>query len=255
MPTQTPPLADDESNLISHKKNSIQRKNHQPQVACERCGLSCFLELFNGLPEELTHIFLSRQQPVPKGKSLFCEGQPFHGVYAVKKGGIKTYAMDSKGEERILGFYIPGELLGLEAITANYYLSTAVVLEASHVCWLPFNQLDLLGDYFNVFQEHLVQILTMQLTQQQHQFVLSARQSAEERLAAFLINLSERYAKHGLPDQLFWLPMLRSDIANFLGISMETVSRTFNRFQEKKLLNITGKQVQILDRPGLIAFA
>jgi CRP/FNR family transcriptional regulator len=223
------------------------RSPRRNEVACERCEFHGFLQLFNEIPLELAQIFLFRQRPVPKGESVFREGQPFHGVYAVKEGGVKSYLTTPQQSERILSFHLPGELLGLEAIRTANYQSTAVALENTQVCWLPLNQLDLLGDRFPHFQEQLIHVLAVHLAKQQQQFILSARQSADERLAAFLLNLSERYARHGFGSDLFRLAMLRQDIANFLGISMETVSRTFKRFQTKRLLNVTGKHVRLLD--------
>ncbi len=240
---------------IVKKRDPSAQGDRQTEVTCEQCGFYGFLPLFKQLPLEMEHLFLFRQQPVPKGETLFREGQPFHGIYAVKEGGIKSYSLTPSQEERVLGFYLPGELLGLESIRASHYSSTAVALEPCRVCWLPLDRLELLGDRFPPFQEELIQILTTHLTQQQQQFVLSARQSAEGRLAAFLINIAERYAQRGLPGQTFRLTMLRQDIANFLGLSMETVSRTLRRLQEERLVYVVGKQIQILDLPGLQAAA
>ncbi|MBF0185115.1 MAG: helix-turn-helix domain-containing protein [Magnetococcales bacterium] len=227
------------------------RSPRRNEVACAQCEFHGFLQLFNEIPLELAQIFLFRQRPVPKGETVFREGQPFHGVYAIKEGGVKAYLNTPQQTERILSFILPGELLGLEAIRTTHYQSTAVALENTQVCWLPLNQLDLLGDRFPHFQEQLINVLAIHLAKQQHHFILSARQSADERLAAFLLNLSERYTRHGLGGELFRLAMLRQDIANFLGISMETVSRTFKRFQTKKLLNVTGKHVRLLDIPAM----
>ncbi|MEO5364118.1 MAG: helix-turn-helix domain-containing protein [Magnetococcus sp. DMHC-8] len=237
------------------QKSPGKRTSRRADVACEHCELNGFLQLFSEIPVEMARVFLFRQQPVPKGETLFREGQPFHGVYAVKEGGIKTYTLGHQQTERILEFHLPGELCGLNAIKTTHYQSTAVALESCHVCWMPLTQLDLLGDRFPDFQEQLIRILTSHLTLQQQQFVLSARQSAEERLGAFLLNLADRYARRGFPGQTFRLPMLRQEIANFLGISMETVSRTLKRFQDKQLLHVTGKQVKLLDLPGLQAVA
>lgn len=237
---------------LPDKRVTSRRLGCRVEVACEQCELHGLLKLFNEIPLELAQIFLFRQRPVVKGEILFHEGEPFSGVYAVKEGGIKSFVrVPNAPEERVLGFALPGELLGMESIKTLHYQTTAVALDDGHVCWLPLNQLDLLEERFPRFQEQLIQVLTNHLAQQQQQFVLSARQSAEERLAAFLLNLADRYARHGLAGHAFRLPMLRQDMANFLGLSMETVSRTLKQFQARTLLHATGKQIRLLDLPGL----
>ncbi|MBF0461167.1 MAG: helix-turn-helix domain-containing protein [Magnetococcales bacterium] len=228
---------------------------HRTEVTCSQCEFSGFLQLFNEMPLELARIFLLRERKVLKGEVLFREGEPFRGIYAIKEGGVKSCLLTPQSTERILGFYLPGELLGMESLRATHYQTTAIVLEPGRVCCLPLDQLELLGDSYQRFQEQLIQTLTNHLAQQQQQFVLSARQSAEERLAAFLLNMAERYARHGLVGTSFRLIMLRQDIAYFLGISIETVSRTLTRFQTKKLLLAVGKQIYLLDTPGLQAIA
>ena len=252
------PFVKEETHLpdrVSKKPHATERSDRQTEVACTQCEFSGFLNLFNEMPLEVAQIFLFRARPVLKGETLFRTGEPFRGIYAIKEGGIKSCLFTSPLEERILGFHLPGELLGMESLRATHYQSTAIALEPCRVCCLPLDQLDLLEDRFPRFQEQLIQALTNHLAQQQHQFVLSARQSAEGRLAAFLLNLAERYARHGLGEKTFRLPMLRQDIANFLGISIETVSRTLTRFQAKKLLSAVGKQVHLLDVPGLQTIA
>ncbi|MEO5353976.1 MAG: helix-turn-helix domain-containing protein [Magnetococcus sp. XQGC-1] len=237
------------------RQTARSRQGHQATVACAQCELNGFLHLFDGIPLEMAQVFLFRQQPIAKGASLFLTGDDFHGVYAVKEGCIKKFSLSPQGEESISGFALPGELLGLESIHAPHYTSSAIALEDSLVCWLPMRQLELLEERFPLFQQELLNTLASHLTQQQQQFVLPARQTAEARLAAFLLNLAERYARRGLSGQRFRLPMLRMDIANFLGMSMETVSRTLKHFQAAGLLHATGKHIHLLNLPVLQSIA
>lgn len=238
------------------KQRVGKRSSGRVAVTCEQCELYGFLKIFSEIPSELEQMFLFRKRAVAKGESLFCEGDLFRGVYAVQAGGVKSVVrLPHSSEERVLGFALPGELLGMESIRTTHYQTTAVALDASHVCLLPFNQLDLLEERFPRFQEQLIQVLTLHLAQRQQQFVLSSRQSAEERVAAFLLNLADRYARHGLVGHTFRLTMSRQDIASFLGLSMETVSRILQQFQARTLLHATGKQIQLLDLPGLQAIA
>ena len=242
-------------NPIAKKQAARSRRGEQTSVACAQCELHGFLPLFDEIPQEMAQILLFRQQPIAKGEFLFHTGDTFHGVYAVKEGCIKTFSLSPQGKECVSGFALPGELVGLESIRAPHYASTAIALEESLVCWLPLRQLESLAERLPRFQEQLLHTLANHLAQQQQQFVLPARQTAEARLAAFLLNLAERYARRGLAGQRFRLPMLRMDIANFLGMSMETVSRTLKHFQAEGRLHATGKHIHLLDLPGLQAIA
>ncbi|MBF0582711.1 MAG: helix-turn-helix domain-containing protein [Magnetococcales bacterium] len=243
---------------------SMQKVKRQPDATpfscrtgepCAQCALSGFVRLLSEIPLELAQLFLFTKRSIARGETLFRVGDPFAGVYALREGGIKSFVLTSQSEERVLGFTLPGELLGMESIQTAYYQSTAVALEPGEVCCLPLTQLYLLGERFPRFQEQLIQILVNHLSQQRQQFVLSARQSAEERLAAFLLNIGERHVQHGFVGHTFRLGMLRLDIANFLGLSMETVSRTLKQFQARSLLHVTGKQIRLLDIPTLQAIA
>lgn len=247
----TPPKDNQEPDPLPEKRHCRTRPGRQTPVACAQCELSGFLQLFDDIPLELAQVFLFRQQPLPRGEVLFRAGEPFHGVYAVKEGGIKNFSLTPQGEECISGFSLPGELVGLESVHTPLYVSTAIALDDSHVCWLPMRQLELLEERFPLFQEQMLRSLARHLSQKQQEFILPARQTAEARLAAFLLNLAERYARHGLAGQRFRLPMLRQDIANFLGMSMETVSRTLKHLQTSGLLHATGKWIHLLDLPAL----
>ncbi|MBF0427287.1 MAG: helix-turn-helix domain-containing protein [Magnetococcales bacterium] len=191
--------------------------------------------------------FLSKRQPVAKGEMIFRSDQPFHGVYAVKSGSFKSYSLIDDQNEMIAGFYLPGELLGLDAIHSKIYGYNAIALEKSSVCLMPFNHLESLGEHLRSFQEQVIKILSDQIRQDQKQTLMAGRKTAEERLSAFLLNLTERYARHGFTANEFRLPMLQSDIANYLGLSMETVSRTMRKFYKMEILSIKGKRIAILN--------
>ncbi|MBF0614315.1 MAG: helix-turn-helix domain-containing protein [Magnetococcales bacterium] len=239
--------------LESLKKNQsdgdVAECPDRMEVACEQCGLFGFLRLFEQMGIASLSQFLTRQIPMAKGARLFEAEQPFHGIYAVKKGSFKSCALlDASGEQQITGFYLPGELLGLDAIRVGVYGYHAVALEASSVCQLPFMQVEELGEHMAAFQEQVIQVLVDQVRHDQRQTLLVGRRSAEERLGAFLLNLSERLERHGFgTGEGFRLPMLQNDIANYLGLSMETVSRTLRSFREQELVSLQGKWVRILN--------
>ncbi|MBF0628765.1 MAG: helix-turn-helix domain-containing protein [Magnetococcales bacterium] len=217
------------------------------EVECRQCGLFGFLQLFEGLRLDLSNRFLSRRLPVAKGDRLFAADDPFRGIYAVKSGCFKSYSVLEYQGEQISGFYLPGELLGLDAIRAGVYGYHVVALETSSVCQLPFSHIDDLQGELVSFQEQVIQVLVDQVRHDQRQTLLVGRRTAEERLGAFLLNLAERFERHGFSGGEFRLPMLQNDIANYLGLSIETVSRTLRAFREQELVSIQGKRVRILN--------
>ena len=217
------------------------------EVACDDCGLFGIC-LVAGLEEpdlDLLERVIERRHAVARGDCLFRPDQPFDAVYAVKSGSFKTYIGVGAEDAQVVGFHFPGELLGLDAVKRGRYSATAEALEAGSVCQLRFGDLEQLGERFPQFQEQLIGAMSEQLLHSQRLAVLSGKQTAEERLAAFLCNLSERLAGRGLPGAEFRLAMSRQDIANYLGLAVETVSRTFKRFQARGWLSVSGKHLRL----------
>jgi len=231
--------------------NSEQCKT---EVACENCGLYGMLGVLSKLehknPKDMEKI-LKRRQQVAKGENLYRAGQPFYAMYAVKSGSFKSYSFLEDGQEQVVRFHFPGELLGLEAVSSSSYQYSARALENSSICELRLEDLGLIQGHFHQFQEQLIHILSRQVHREQQQRVLSARQTAEERIAAFLIDLSRRLAERQLAATEFRLAMSRLDIANNLGLSVETVGRTFKLFQTRGLLKLNGKRIQLINKADL----
>jgi CRP/FNR family transcriptional regulator len=229
----------------------MKKKNHQ--VECEDCGLYgiCLVAGLDDPKSSLLDQIVTRRDPVARHATLFNADDPFTAVYAVKSGAFKTYVCDDDGTERVVGFYMPGELLGLDAIKPGLYGYTAKSLEASSVCKLGFDELDKLGKLVPEFQMQLIEAMSNEIHEAQHLAMLTGRQIAEERLVAFLLNLSQRHQAHGLPGETFRLCMSRQDIASYLGLALETISRVFTRLQEDGLLRASGKNIKFLDVPGL----
>lgn len=236
----------------TQKSESCQSCN--TEVACANCGLYGVLGVVSKLeqstPDHLEKI-LKKRQVVSKGENLFRAGQPFHGLYAVKSGSFKSYSFLEGGQEQVVGFHFPGELLGLEAVSSNRYAYSARALEESSVCELKFEELDLMQDHFQQFQEQLILLLSNQVLLEQRQCGLSIRQSADERVAAFLIGLSSRLEERELAATEFRLAMTRQDIASYLGLAVETVSRILKLFQQRGLLSVQSKRINLIDKPGL----
>jgi len=226
------------------------------EVGCNNCSLFGILRLIGNFLEEEPEIverILRRKEPVSKGETLFQTGDTFRAVYAVKKGAFKSFTWLGDGKEQVIGFHFPGELLGLDSVRSPNYNYTAIALEQSNVCQLQFDDLDLLGTRLPQFQEQLIHILSNQILMDQKQCLVMSRQLAEERLSAFLINLSNRYKLHGLPHMEFRIAMSRQDIASYLGLALESISRLFTHFQEQGLLKASGKQVILTNLPAMEA--
>lgn len=218
-------------------------------VECESCGLYGMCQvagLEEPIPDMIDEI-VGRREPVESGQDLITAGAPFGAIYAVKSGSFKTYVTLANGDQQIIDFYFPGELIGLEAMGSNAYPHSVAALEASSVCRLNFTRVSLLGPRLAEFNTKLIQALSRRALQDQWVPLLMGAQNAEQRTATFLLSLAARFAEHGMPSTLFKLPMSRHDIANYLGLAVETVSRMFQRFQTMGLLEVHGRNVELRD--------
>jgi CRP/FNR family transcriptional regulator len=219
-------------------------KTHNSDVTCHACSLNliCLPQSLTLDEIDLVDSKIQRGRPVQRNKSGFEEGQKFTSLYAIRSGAIKAYSVDKEGGEQIIGFYLSGELFGLDAIHNETYVSSAKALETSAVCELPFRQISELSS-----QIHLYKSLSKEISKDQQFHRLLSKKTAEERIASCLHNLSERYQKKNLSPTNFRLPMSRTDIGNYLGLAVETVSRVFTRLQQNETLKVDGKELQILD--------
>ncbi len=194
---------------------------------------------------------LRQGRVVERGQRLFDLGEPFRALYAVRSGSVKVYTLSDEGEEQVLGFYLPGEILGLAAIDRGYHDCGAVALETSSICELPFGRLEQLSSDVPEIQQRLYRIYAREIARDHAQLQCLGKHSAEQRLAHFLINLSARFAARGYSADEFHLSMSRHDIGNYLGLALETVSRLLARFQNQGLLAVNRRHVRILNRAAL----
>lgn len=198
---------------------------------------------------------IERSRPLQRGNHLFHERQPFEAVYAVRSGAIKAYTTLPGGEEQVTGFYLPGEVVGLDAISNGHHVSSALALETTSVCTIPFDALEKLSREIPGLQHHFFRLMSKEIQSDQQLMVLLSKRSAEERIASLLLSLSARHKRRRLSEASFRLPMSRSDIGNYLGLAVETVSRIFTRFQQLGVLAVEGKEITILDRAQLCLLA
>jgi CRP/FNR family transcriptional regulator len=200
--------------------------------------------------EQLDRI-IQRGRPYQREEHIYRAGDAFHAVYAVRSGAIKTFAVTDQGVEQVTGFYLPGEIFGMDGIAHTHHISSALALETSAVCEIPFNRLEDLSIALPNLQRHFFQLMSREIINDQRLVALIGKNSADERLATLLMSISARNAKRNLSELRFRLPMSRADIGNYLGLTVETVSRVFSRFQKQRLLKVDKKEIEILDLGGL----
>lgn len=223
------------------------------RVGCKTCNLSnlCLpVGLCDGDVEKLDSI-VQRYTPYHRGDLLYKQGDRFSGLYIVKSGSVKAFTEDSEGIEHVVGFFLPGEIIGLEAIHSGRHNCTVSVLETTAACEVPFEQLEHLTTEVPGLQHQLLRLLSKEVHNDCGMVALLGNNSAEQRVAAFLVSLSTRYHSRGLSSYEFNLSMSRADIASYLGLAVETVSRTFSRFQERNMLRAERKNIRIDDIDAL----
>ena len=225
------------------------------ETSCASCNLR---ELC--LPRQIVESDMARVEEVvfarrrlKRGDTLFKAGDPFHALYAIRSGFLKTTVLNADGREQVTGFQMGGELLGLDGIGSGQYNGSAVALEDSEVCVLPFALIEDLGRDVPAIQRNLHRVLSREIVRDHGVMMLLGSMCAEERLASFLLNLSRRFTARGYSASDFHLRMTREEIGSYLGLKLETVSRLFSRFQAENLIEVQQKHVRIVDIPGLEA--
>jgi CRP/FNR family transcriptional regulator len=196
---------------------------------------------------------IGRRRKVARGASLFRIGDPFTSLYAIRLGHFKTYQITRHGEEQVTGFQMAGELLGMDAISTDLHHCNAVALEDSEVCEIPFGSLQqLLGDMPTLLR-HFHRMMSQEITREQSVMLLLGNMQASQRFAAFLVNLASRYEARGYSGQAFQLRMSREEIGNYLGLTIESISRLLNKFKKEGLLRVSNREIVLLDPPRLKA--
>jgi CRP/FNR family transcriptional regulator len=222
---------------------------------CSACGLRdlCFPRDLPGEPMRRVEALVSRRVSVPQGAHLYSRNEPFTAVYAVRTGFFKTCTSLENGREHVAGFHMAGELLGLDGVGSHQHTCDAVALEDSKVCVLSFGQLESLAHEFPQLQRHLHRIMGRAITGSQDALRLVTSMRSDVRIAAFLLDLSRRLHARGFSGALLLLRMTREEIGSHLGLTIETVSRTFSKFSELGLLRVDKREIELLDMQGLEA--
>jgi CRP/FNR family transcriptional regulator len=224
----------------------------KPQMSCHDCTLNrlCLpASLQQAEIAQLEHI-IKRSRPLHKYEHLFRAGEPVQQIYALRTGALKTYLLDQDGTEQITGFILPGELVGMDAFGRSSFPSYALALETSLVCTIPLAELEELAGSIPNLRKQLLNTLSRELHGEQ-EHLSHTRESAEQRLAVFLLNLSARYSKRGLSALNFILPMSRGEIGNYLGLTTETVSRLFTRYRQMGMIESLGREIRLTNAQAL----
>ena len=215
--------------------------------SCAHCSLQqlCLPAGIGAGDLERLDDIVRRRRPVERGDRLFRAGDPMHAVYVARDGAFKTVSVSEDGEEQILGFHLAGELIGLDALGQGKHRCEAIALTTANVCEVPFSDLTQVAAQLPSLQQQLLRVIGRSMNRDTDHREILVRRQANERIALFLHGLSERYRQIGSAHHSFKLPMSREDIARFLGLALETVSRGFTRLQEDGVIAVHGRLVEI----------
>ncbi len=227
------------------------------QAHCNTCSLSslCLPVSLNLTEMERLDDIIDKSRPLKKGEHLFHQGDEFESVYAIRAGSVKSYTITNEGEEQITGFYFPGELVGLSGFDSNNYPVSTKILETTTVCEIPFEHLDSLCGQLPELRRQVIRTMSKEIRDDQQMMMLLSKKNAEERVATFLVKLSQRFQARGYSAHKFRLSMSRNEIGNYLGLAVETVSRIFTRFQKNELIQVDGKEVDLINLEHLYTLA
>ncbi|HUO45067.1 MAG TPA: fumarate/nitrate reduction transcriptional regulator Fnr [Burkholderiales bacterium] len=223
------------------------------KVACSECSLR-ELCLPYGLSEpELDRVdqLVGLRRKIRRHAPLYRFGDPFEAIYAIRTGFFKTDVLLDDGRSQVTGFQMAGEILGMDGIGTERHSCNAVALEDSEVCVIPFLKLEEVARTVTTLQHNFHKVMSREIVRDHGLMTLLGTMRAEERLAAFLLNMSQRFTARGYSPQEFHLRMTREEIGSYLGLKLETVSRTFSKFQEDGYISVQQKHIRILDIPGL----
>ncbi len=204
-------------------------------------------------PQELVRIdeLVATRKSIKRGTSLFTTGETFTSLYAIRTGFFKTSVTTEDGRDQVTGFQMAGEIIGLDGIVNDQHTCDAIALEDAEVCVMPFDRIEELSREVNALQHHVHKIMSREIVREHGVMLLLGSMRAEERLAAFLLNLVQRLQARGFSKSELVLRMTREEIGSYLGMKLETVSRTFSKFAEDKVIEVKQRNIHILDADAL----
>ncbi len=219
------------------------------RVACSNCNLRELCLPVGLSADELTELdaLVTNRKRIKKGAPLYTEGDTFQSLFAIRSGFFKTRVTTPDGRDQVTGFQMTGEILGLDGIVNEKHSCDAIALEDSEVCVMPFSRIEEISRSVHSLQNHMHKIMSREIVKDQSIMILLGGMRAEERLAAFLMNLVQRLSARGFSKTELILRMTREEIGNYLGMKLETVSRTFSKFADEGLIEVHQKHLLIRD--------
>ncbi|MDD5029002.1 MAG: fumarate/nitrate reduction transcriptional regulator Fnr [Rhodoferax sp.] len=228
--------------------------NHDTfKIACANCNMRELCMPIGLSQEELERIddVIGARRKVKRGETLFHNGEKFTHLYAIRTGFFKTCITSEDGRDQVTGFQMAGEIIGLDGIVNDAHTCDAVALEDAEICALPFAQIENLSREVTSLQHHVHKIMSREIVREHGVMLLLGSMRAEERLAAFLLNLAQRLHSRGFSQSELVLRMTREEIGSYLGLKLETISRTFSRFVEDGIVEVKQRHVRILNTQAL----
>ena len=243
----------DSTGTVRKPSAALPVKGEPLKIACSSCNLRelCLPVGLSGSDLEQLDNLISKRRTVVRGDTLFRSGDVFESLYAVRTGFFKTSVALEDGRDQVTGFQMAGELLGLDGISTERHSCDAMALEDSQVCVIPYSQLEALSRDFTDLQRQFHKIMSREIVRDHGVMLLLGSMRAEERLAAFLLNLTQRLQVRGFSASSLVLRMTREEIGSYLGLKLETVSRTFSKFQDEGLMEVKQRQIRIINQQGL----
>lgn len=241
-------LADEPAGVSKTDAKIVRMTPQSIKVACSNCNLRELCMPMGLTPEELDRIddVVSTRRKIKRGTPLFRNGEKFTSLYAIRTGFFKTCVASEDGRDQVTGFQMAGEIIGLDGIVNDHHTCDAVALEDAEVCVMPFDRIEDLSREINGLQRHVHKIMSREIVREHGVMLLLGSMRAEERLAAFLLNLVQRLHARGFSQSELILRMTREEIGSYLGLKLETVSRTFSKFVEDGIVEVKQRHVRIL---------
>jgi CRP/FNR family transcriptional regulator len=223
------------------------------KASCSTCNLRelCLPIGLNAEQMERIDTIVAVRRKIKRGSLLFHNGETFSSLYAIRTGFFKTSVATEDGRDQVTGFQMAGEIIGLDGIVNDHHTCDAVALEDAEVCVMPFDKLEELSREVTVLQNHVHKVMSREIVREHGVMLLLGSMRAEERLAAFVLNLVQRLHTRGFSASELVLRMTREEIGSYLGLKLETVSRTFSKFVEEGIVEVKQRHIRILDTDAL----
>ena len=220
---------------------------HNNTISCHDCRLSSLCLPIGLSRSQLTEVdSIIQQRPLlQKEQCLYHLHDTFSCIYAVRSGCIKTVITTENGDERVTGFYLPGDIVGIDGISEQRYSSSAIAIDTSSLCKIPFEHVEQLALQLPDLQRHMFKIMSREIVSDQNTLLILNKNKAESRMAAFLLSLSSRFQRQKMSSKQWTLPMSRGELGNYLGLTIETVSRVLTRMRKEDIISLHQRELTI----------